>query len=104
MKTDTVKCIRALSLLGVSTALLLGSAQATIFNVTNLFDSGAGSLREAITFAEADSDFSQINFQVSGTVNVASAFPEISTNMAISSNGFAVTLDGAGGSSRAFTI
>src|SRR5258707_8214998 len=51
----------------------------TTFVVSNLNDSGAGSLRAAITAANADSSGTStaINFSVNGIINLASALPAI---------------------------
>src|SRR5258708_30799112 len=50
-----------------------------IFVVSNLNDSGAGSLRAAVTAANADSSGTPtaINFSVNGTITLASALPAI---------------------------
>ncbi|MEM1060603.1 MAG: choice-of-anchor Q domain-containing protein [Verrucomicrobiota bacterium] len=88
----------------VLTALLPLTSHGSIFNVTNLSDSGAGSLRDAITQAEANAGADQINFQVGGTIDVASVFPTITTDISISSNGFGVTLDGGNGGHNAYLI
>lgn len=96
----------ARSFLGLTLAfpLLPSAAHANIFNVTNLLDSGSGSLRDAITQAEASSGSSQINFQVGGTLDVGSIFPTITNDISISSNGFDVTFDGTSAGNRAFLI
>ncbi|HWB47756.1 MAG TPA: NosD domain-containing protein [Stellaceae bacterium] len=50
----------------------------TTFTVTNLNDSGAGSLRAAITAANADSGSpTVIDFAVNGTITLASALPAL---------------------------
>ena len=54
------------------------------FLVTNLDDSGAGSLRAAITAANADpGTASTIDFAVSGTITLASDLPTITQNITI---------------------
>jgi hypothetical protein len=56
----------------------------TTFTVTNLNDSGVGSLRAAITAANADSGTpAVINFTVNGTVTLASALPSITNAVTI---------------------
>ena len=53
------------------------------FTVTNLNDSGAGSLRAAITAANAAVTPSVINFTVNGTITLASALPTITQAVTI---------------------
>lgn len=53
------------------------------FTVTNLNDSGAGSLRAEIAAANAAPTPSVINFSVNGTINLASALPTISQTVTI---------------------
>jgi hypothetical protein len=55
------------------------------FLVTNLNDSGPGSLRAAITAANLDQSGTPttINFSVAGTINVASALPNITNDVII---------------------
>ena len=57
------------------------------FTVTNLNDSGAGSLRDAISRANADADVDSIVFDVGGTITLESALPTIA---------FGLTIDGGG--------
>jgi titin len=56
-----------------------GRVTVAIFVVSNLNDSGAGSLRAAITAANADASgtATAINFSVNGTITLASALPAI---------------------------
>lgn len=92
-------------LLAVLTAFLVClslTARANVFNVTNLFDSGAGSLRDAITQAESSAGSDTINFGVGGTINFGSILPTITSDISISSNGFGVTFDGTSAGDRAF--
>ena len=53
------------------------------FTVTSLADSGAGSLRAAITQADASTGPSTINFAVTGTITLESALPAFSQNISI---------------------
>jgi hypothetical protein len=56
----------------------------TTFTVSNLNDSGAGSLRDAITAANGDSGSpTVINFTVNGTITLASALPTITHSTTI---------------------
>jgi parallel beta-helix repeat protein len=56
----------------------------SVFTVANLNDSGAGSLRAAITAANADSGSpTVINFSVNGTITLASGLPAITHEVAI---------------------
>jgi hypothetical protein len=53
------------------------------FTVTNLNDSGAGSLRAAITAANAAGTPSTINFTVNGAITLASDLPTITGSVTI---------------------
>jgi hypothetical protein len=53
------------------------------FTVTNLNDSGAGSLRAAITAANGSGTPATINFAVIGTITLASGLPAISNTVTI---------------------
>ena len=72
------------------------TAQAATYTVTNNADSGAGSLREAITAANADSSNHTIIFAASanGTIILASALPNLANNgtLTITGNGSANTI------------
>ena len=79
---------------------------AATFTVTNNNDSGAGSLRQAITDADAAGGSSTINFasSVSGTISLSSALPILSSSVTIDGSGAAggrVTIDG-GNANRIF--
>ena len=50
----------------------VSAAQAATFTVTNLDDSGPGSLRDAIAQANATPDADTINFAVTGTITLTS--------------------------------
>ena len=73
-----------------------GNAQAATFNVTNLNDSGAGSLRDAIDQANASGGADTITFQsgLSGTINVASELQSTEPLTIQGPGAAAVTLDG----------
>jgi trimeric autotransporter adhesin len=53
------------------------------YTVTNLNDSGAGSLRQAITNANANGGADAITFSAFGTINLASALPQITGQVSI---------------------
>ncbi|QEH39081.1 hypothetical protein OJF2_76930 [Aquisphaera giovannonii] len=60
------------------------------FTVTNVYDSGAGSLRQAITQADGASDAAIINFSIAGTnktISLQSALPELSNVHGMTING-----------------
>ena len=46
------------------------AGQATTFTVTSLADSGAGSLREAVGFANSNGGGDTIDFSVNGTITL----------------------------------
>ncbi|MEZ5992945.1 MAG: choice-of-anchor Q domain-containing protein [Planctomycetota bacterium] len=64
-----------------------GLSAQTTFTVSNTNDSGTGSLRDAITQANATTGADTIQFGVTGTITLTSALPVISEN---------VTIDGPG--------
>ena len=66
-----------------------------VITVTTLADSGAGSLREAITTANGDADHDTIVFSVSGTITLASDLPDIYKYSA-TIDGTGITIDAAG--------
>ncbi|MCA8936032.1 MAG: hypothetical protein KDB68_07485, partial [Planctomycetes bacterium] len=64
-----------------------GLSAQTTFTVSNTNDSGTGSLRDAITQANATTGADTIQFGVTGTITLTSALPVISEN---------ITIDGPG--------
>ncbi len=77
-----------------------GLARAAMFTVTNTNDTGMGSLRDAITNANAaPTAVNTINFTVSGTITLGSLLPEIVNtspgSLTIDGSGRAITVDGA---------
>lgn len=88
----------------ICTALAAGHAGAATFNVTNGNDAGAGSLREALSQANANAEADVIDLStVSGqTISITSGQLEIDDDQ-ITINGADATLD-AGGNSRALAI
>src|SRR4051812_10907586 len=80
-----------------ATLAFAGSAQAGTFTVTNLNDSGAGSLRQAMLDAQAAADADTITFAsgLSGTISVGSDLPHINYGMTIQGPGAdKITVDG----------
>src|SRR5271154_3381390 len=69
-----------------------GLARAATITVTNLNDSGPGSLRAAI-LAHASGD--TINFGLSGTIAISSELPGIGNILTIDGSGRTVTLSGS---------
>jgi hypothetical protein len=65
----------------------INRVQAASFTVINLNDSGAGSLRQAITDANAAGGTSTITFTVTGTINLLSFLPTVSGNLSINGPG-----------------
>ena len=74
-------------MLSVGLALLHGLAHAATFTVTNTLDSGPGSLREAITAANAQTGADSIAFAIPGerahTIALLSVLPTITDALAI---------------------
>src|SRR4051794_2781006 len=68
---------------------LAGTAEAATFQVSTLSDAGPGSLRDAITQANAQSGADTISFQsgLSGTIRVASDLPVITEAVGIAGPG-----------------
>src|SRR5215510_3747290 len=84
-----------------ATLAATGSAQAADFTVTNLNDSGPGSLRQAVLDAEASSGPDRVLFQsgLSGTINLTSGEINISEGLEIAGPGAnAITVNGNGSS------
>ena len=76
-----------------------------VFSVDNLNDSGAGSLREAITSANLSINTpDEITFSVNGTINTASQLPSISDALTITGPGANLLTINAGGASRVMSI
>ena len=75
-------------------------AHAATFTVNTIADTGAGSLRAAITSANLTPTVaSNINFNVSGTITLGSTLPAIANtspgSLTIDGSGQAITVDGA---------
>ena len=67
--------------------LTLSDAHAATFTVTNLGDSGSGSLRQAILDANAASGDDTITFSVNGTITLAFALPAVTDSTTIEGPG-----------------
>jgi hypothetical protein len=80
-----------------------GNAWGGTIPVTNTTDSGPGSLRTAITDANANPG-STINFSVTGTITLLSALPAITANMTITGPGAASLTVSGNNSSTVGTI
>ena len=82
----------SLSLAGISTQ---EARAAVTYTVTNLLDDGSnGSLRKAITDANANGGADIINFSVSGTIPLTSTLPQITEALTIDGSGQNVTISG----------
>ena len=92
---------------GAAIALLcLGAAgaSAATYTVANLNDSGADSLRAAISSVDADSSADTINFSVTGTITLHSALPAITNSVTITGPGANLLTVSGGGSYQVFNI
>ena len=91
------RCAAALlastALAGASLAFS-GDARATDFLVTSTADSGAGSLRDAISQSNTAGGTNNIIFNTGGTITLASELPVISSNVTINGNGNSPTISG----------
>lgn len=84
--------IRRLVLVALLLALAARSAEAATFTVTNLNDSGPGSLRQALIDANASAPGpNTIDFTVNGTITLSSgSLPAIQRSLTINANGSVV--------------
>ena len=88
----------------LAASAVLSPASAQPFDVTNGADSGAGSLRQAITSANAAAGPVTIDFEHAGAITLTSALPAITQNVTMeNTSGGAVTVSG-GGSPTFFTV
>jgi hypothetical protein len=76
------------------------------FTVTNLLDSGVGSLRQAILDANAAPGDDTITFEVTGTIQLAGALPNLSSNIDLQGPGASslTVRRNTGGFYRIFTV
>lgn len=70
------------------------ATHAATFIVSQLGDSGVGSLRQALLDANSAGNNHSILFSVSGTIQLGSNLPTITNSISIQGNGQSVTLDG----------
>ncbi|MGZ3437918.1 MAG: choice-of-anchor Q domain-containing protein [Polyangia bacterium] len=75
--------LHRLAPLVLALAIAPASASAATFAVTTTSDAGAGSLRDAISQANATGGSNTINITATGTIGLASALPDLSTDLAI---------------------
>src|SRR5688572_9534108 len=85
-------------------AFAAGSASAATFTVTNLGNSGAGSLRDAVAQANATPEADTIAFAVTGTIVLTTGSLQITAPLTITGPGAAnLTIDG-NANNRIFTV
>jgi predicted outer membrane repeat protein len=88
----------------VSSGLFCFCAHSQIFQVITTADSGPGSLREAMTNALVGAGGTIVFTNVSGTINLRSALPDISGNLTILGNGPANTVINSYRTNRIFNV
>ena len=93
----------------LTTLFLFSFVEAATFTVSNLFNSGAGSFRQAIISANGTPGADIINFSVSGTIAITGGLPGFSDPVTIDGStapGYVacgapvISLDGGGGSAN----
>ncbi len=88
------RIILALIICLSAAGLSVQGAQAAGYPVSNLNDSGAGSLRQAILNANSHAGLDTITFSVNGTITLAAGLPAISDDLTIDGSGQVVTISG----------
>src|SRR6185436_4345333 len=95
---------RLLAFLSVCLSLLSINLTAASFSVTNVSDSGAGSLRQAILDANSSGGGDIVFSNTTGTISLASALPVITANTTITGPGSDLLAIGGNNLLRIFTI
>lgn len=103
LRIRSIAIFCAVLILAVSSVQM---ANAATFTVSNLSDSGAGSLRDAITAANAAPGADTINFTTgAGTINLLTPLPAITDTVTINAGATpTVELDGSGTSATSASI
>jgi len=83
-----MKTMRIVFGLFAAISIVTSVAYSETFTVTNDADTGAGSLREAITLANSNGEADEIVFAADYRIVVESPLPEITTMIAITGNGW----------------
>ena len=94
----------ALAVVAIATALGASTAQAADFPVTSTDDAGPGTLRQAITDANAAAGPDTITISATGTITLMSALPPITDSVEIAGPGQALLTIDAGGASQVFNV
>ena len=81
------RCGGVLACLAILNLFVVMPVFGATYTVTNINDSGAGSFRQAILDANANSGADFIDFSVTGTIALSTDFPDISDDLTISGPG-----------------
>ena len=101
-----LKIVVVVVLTVLATTFYTGTAHAETFTVTNTANGGAGSLREAITKANAAAGADEVAFAdaVGGTITLASQLPTITDPAGLAIDGGGDVAVSGNGSGRVFTL
>lgn len=104
-KRGVLMAIAALAVCVAALALMASPARAADFMVTNTNDSGAGSLREAVGFANANAEADTITFDLpaNSVVTLSSQIEFTASQKTTVDGGGGVTVSG-GGATRVFQV